>query len=130
MSVVPTDWSEPDSRPGFYYDLFWSGLAVVVLGAIAYWEPFGMAVSVTVPRLVGATLLGGVFSVALTYASFGSERLRQYWADFRVRFAGLFVFIVAGQFALRFAPTWTLFTLLATVLAFIPLRVIVYVRAT
>lgn len=128
MSVIPTDWGEPDSRQGFYYDLLWTGLAVVVLGSIAYWEPFSITVSITPPRLAGATVIGGVLGVAITYGSFGSERLQRLWADFRVRFVGLFVLIMAGQLGLTVAPTWTLLTMLVTFLTFIPLRVTVYVR--
>ena len=77
MSVIPTEWGEPDSRSGVYYELLWIGLAVVVLGALAYWEPFSITVSITPQRLVGATILGVVLSIAVTYGSFVSDRLQR-----------------------------------------------------
>ncbi|SEP34602.1 hypothetical protein SAMN05216388_11131 [Halorientalis persicus] len=128
MSVIPTEWGEPDSRPGVYYDLFWTGLAVVVFGAVAYWEPFSITVSITPQRLAGATILGMILSAALTYGSFVSKRLQQLWANFRIRFVGLFLLIMAGQLALAVAPTWTVLTLLVAFLTFIPLRVAIYLR--
>lgn len=129
MSAIPTTWGEPDSRPGLCYDLLWTTLAVAVLGAVAYWEPFSIAVSITPTRLLGATAIGGTLGVALTYGSFVSERSQRLWADFRIRFGGLFVLIMGGQVGLAVAPTWTLLTMLVTFLAVIPLRVYVYLRA-
>lgn len=128
MSVTPTEWGEPDSRPGVYYDLLWIGLAVVVFGALAYWEPFTITVSITPQRLVGATILGMVLGIAVTYGSFVSERFQRLWADFRIRFAGLFVLIMGGQLGLAVAPTWTVLTMLAVFLTLIPLRVAIYLR--
>jgi len=106
MSVIPTEWGEPDSRPGVYYDLLWIGLAVVVLGALAYWEPFSISVSITPQRLFGATILGVVLGIAVTYGSFVNERYQRLWADGRIRFAGLFAIIMGGQLGLAVAPTW------------------------
>lgn len=128
MSVIPTEWGEPDSRPGVYCDLFWTGLAVVVFGAVAYWEPFSITVSITPQRLAGATTLGMILSAALMYGSFVSKRLQQLWANFRIRFVGLFVVIMAGQLGLTVAPTWTVLTMLVAFLTFIPLRVAIYLR--
>ena len=128
MSVIPTEWGEPDSRLGLYYDLLWTGLAVVVLGALAYWEPFSITVSITPQRLAGATILGMILSVAVMYGSFVSERFQRLWADFRIRFAALFMLIMGGQLGLAVAPTWTVLTMLATFLTFIPLRVAIYRR--
>lgn len=128
MSVSPSEWGEPDSRPGVYYELLWAGLAVVVFGAVAYWEPFSITVSITPQRLAGATILGVVLSVAMTYGSFVSERFQRLWANFRIRVIGLFVLIMGGQLGLAVAPTWTVLTTLATFLTFIPLRVAIYLR--
>ena len=128
MSVIPTEWGEPDSRPGVYYDLLWIGLAVVVLGALAYWEPFSITVSITPQRLAGAMILGIVLGIAVTYGSFVSERYQRLWADGRIRFSGLFVLIMGGQLGLAVAPTWTVLTMLVTFFTLIPLRVAIYLR--
>ncbi|SFR98134.1 hypothetical protein SAMN05216559_1978 [Halomicrobium zhouii] len=128
MSVIPREWGEPDSRPGFYYDLFWIGLAVVVLGVLAYWEPFSITVSSTPRRLAGATILGVFLGIAVTYGSFVNERFQRLWADFRIRFAGLFVLIMVGQIGFAVAPMRTVLTMLATFLTLIQLRVAVYLR--
>jgi len=128
MSAIPTEWGEPDSRSGVYYDLLWMGLAVVVLGALTYWKPFSITVSITPQRLAGATILGVVLGIAVTYGSFVNERFQRLWADFRIRFAGLFVLIMGGQLGLAVAPTWTILTMLATFLTLIPLRVAIYLR--
>ena len=128
MSVVPTEWGEPDSRPGTYYDLLWTGVAVVVVGTVVYWEPFSLTVFVTAQRLTGATILGVGLGIAVTYGSFVSERYQRLWADFRIRFTGLFILIMTGQLGLAVAPTWTLLTMLATLLTLIPLRVLVYLH--
>lgn len=128
MTVIPTEWREPDSRPGLYYELLWTALAVAVLGAIAAWEPFSMTVDVTPTRLLGSLALGAVLASGLTYVSFGNERTRQLWSDFRIRFVALFVLIMGGQLGLDVAPTWTLLTGLATFLAYVPLRLLVYRR--
>jgi len=122
------EWGEPDSRPGLYYDLLWTGFAVVVFAALAYWEPFSITVSTTPLRLAGATILGVILGVSVTYGSFVSERLQRLWADFQIRFAGLFVLIMGGQLGLTIAPTWTVLTTLATFLTFIPLRIAIYLR--
>ena len=128
MSVIPTEWGEPDSRPGVYYDLLWIGLAVVVFGALAYWEPFSITVSITPQRLFGATILGVVLGIAVTYGSFVNERYQRLWADGRIRFAGLFAIIMGGQLGLAVAPTWTVLTMLVTFSTLIPLRVAIYLR--
>lgn len=128
MRVFPTEWGEPDSRPDVYYDLLWIGLAVVVFGVLAYWEPFSITVSITPQRLAGATLLGVVLGVAVTYGLFVSERFQRLWADSRIRFAGIFVLIMGGQLGLAVAPTWTVLTMLATFLTLIPLRIAIYLR--
>jgi hypothetical protein len=128
MSVIPTEWAEPDSRLGFYYDLLWTGLVVVVFGVLAYWEPFSITVSITPQRLAGATILGVILSVAMTYGSFVSGRFQRLWADFRIRFASLFMLIMGGQFGLAVAPTWMVLTVLMTFLTFIPLRVAIYLH--
>ncbi|ELY62058.1 hypothetical protein C492_08515 [Natronococcus jeotgali DSM 18795] len=119
MSLIPTEWGEPDSRPGIYYELLWIGLAVVVLGTLAYWEPFLITISIT---------LGVILGIAVTYSSFVSERFQRLWADFRIRFAGLFVLSMGVQLGLAVAPTWTVLTMLVTFLILIPLRVAVYLR--
>jgi len=126
MTVVPTEWSEPDSRLGAYYDLLWTGLAIVALGALVYWEPFSITVSITPQRLAGATILGVTIGIAVTYGSFVSER--RLWENFRIQFAGLFVFIMSVQLGLNVVPTWTVLTLLAFLLTLIPLRVVIYFR--
>ncbi|ELY63528.1 hypothetical protein C492_07015 [Natronococcus jeotgali DSM 18795] len=155
MSVIPTEWGKPDSRPGIYYELLWIGLAVVVLGTLAYWEPFSITISITPQRLASATTLGVILGIAVTYSSFVSERFQRLWADFRlgvilgiavtyssfvserfqrlwadfrIRFAGLFVLSIGVQLGLAVAPTWTVLTMLATFLILIPLRVAVYLR--
>ena len=128
MSVIPTEWGEPDSRPGVYYDLLWIGLAVVVLGAFAYWEPFSITVSITPQRLAGTTILGMGLGIAVTYGSFVSERFQRLWADDRIRFAGLFVLIMGGQFGFAVAPTWTVLTMLVTFFTLIPLRIAIYLH--
>jgi hypothetical protein len=128
MSVVPTEWGEPDSRPGTYYDLLWIALAVVMLGTIVYYEPFSLTVFVTAQRLTGTTILGVGLGIAVTYGSFVSERYQRLWADFRIRFPGLFVLVMTGQLGLTVAPTWTLLTMLATLLTLIPLRVLAYLH--
>ena len=128
MSVIPMEWSEPDSRLGVYFDLFWMGLAAVVFGAAVYWEPFSVTVSITPQRLAGAIILGVILSVALTYFSFVSVRLHRRWVKVAVRFAVICGLIMAGQRGLAVAPTWTVLTVLATVLAAIPLRVAVYLH--
>ncbi|NKE37323.1 hypothetical protein GWG54_16165 [Natronococcus sp. JC468] len=128
MSVIPTEWGKPDSRPGIYYELLWIGLAVVVLGTLAYWEPFSITISITPQRLASATTLGVILGIAVTYSSFVSERFQRLWADFRIRFAGLFVLSMGVQLGLAVAPTWTVLTMLATFLILIPLRVAVYLR--
>jgi hypothetical protein len=128
MSVIPAEWSEPDSRPGLYYDLFWMGLAVVVFGALAYLEPFYITVSSTPRRLAGATILGVVLASTMTYGSFGSERLQRLWAEFRLRFVGMFVIAMGVQLGLAVAPAWTVLTALATFVTLIPLRVVIYLR--
>jgi len=128
MSVVPTEWGEPDSRLGLYYDLLWGGLAVVVFGALAYWEPFTITVPITPQRLAGTTILGVVLAIGLMYGSFVSERLQRLWANVRIRFAGLFVLIMGCQLGLAVAPAWTVLTMLATSLTLIPLRVAIYRR--
>ncbi|ELZ23075.1 hypothetical protein C477_03140 [Haloterrigena salina JCM 13891] len=122
------EWGEPDSRTGVYYDSLWTGLAVIVLAALAYWEPFSITVSITPPRLAGATTLGVILGVAVMYGLFVSERLQRLWADFRIRFAGLFALIMGGQLGLTIAPTWTVLTMLTTFLTFIPLRVAIYLH--
>ncbi|WP_256295976.1 hypothetical protein [Haloarchaeobius salinus] len=128
MSVIPTEWGEPDSRLGLYYELLWIGLAVVVFGALAYWEPFSITVSITPQRLAGATILGVVLGIAVTYGTFVSDRFQGLWADFRIRFAGLFVLIMGVQLGLAVAPTWTVLTMLATFLTLVPLRIAIYLR--
>ncbi|ELY54268.1 hypothetical protein C492_16493 [Natronococcus jeotgali DSM 18795] len=128
MPVIPTEWGEPDSRPDIYYELLWIGLAVVVLGTLVYWEPFLITISITPQRLAGATTLGVILGIAVTYSSFVSERFQRLWANFRIRFAGLFVLSMGVQLGLAVAPTWTVLTMLATFLILIPLRVAVYLR--
>jgi len=128
MTVVPTEWSEPDSRLGTYYDLLWTGLAIVALGAVVYWEPISITVSITPQRLAGATILGVTLGIAVTYGSFVSERFQRLWETSRIRFAGLFVFVMGGQLGLNVVPTWTVLTMLAFLLTLIPLRVVIYFR--
>ena len=128
MTVVPTEWSEPDSRLGTYYDLLWTGLAIVALGAVVYWEPLSITVSITPQGLAGATILGVALGIAVTYSSFVSERFQRLWETSRIRFAGLFIFVMGVQLGLRVAPTWTVLTMLAFLLTLIPLRVAVYFR--
>ena len=128
MTVVPTEWSEPDSRPGIYYELLWIGLAIVGFGVVAYWELFSITVSITPQRLVGATILGVTLGIAVTYGSFVSERFQRLWENSRIRFAGLFVFIMGVQLGLNVASTWTVLTVLAFLFTLIPLRVAVYFR--
>ena len=126
MTVVPTEWSEPDSRLGTYYDLLWTGLAIVALGAVVYWEPISITVSITPQRLAGATILGVTLGIAVTYGSFVSER--RLWENSSIRFAGLFIFIMGVQLGLNVAPTWTVLTMLALLLTLIPLRVAIYLH--
>lgn len=128
MSVIPTGWGEPDSRLGAYYHLLWIGLVVVGLGALTYWERSPVTVSITPQRLAGATILGVVLGIGVTYGSFVSERFQRLWADFRIRFPSLFVLIIGGQLGLAVAPTWTVLTMLVTFLTLIPLRVAIYLR--
>lgn len=129
MSIIPIEWGEPNSPPGVYFDLLSTGLVVVVFGALAYWQPFSITVSITPRRLAGATLLGVIFSVAMAYVSFVNERFRHLWVDSHfIRFAGIFVLIIGGQLGLAIVPTWTVLTILATFLTFIPLRVAIYLR--
>ena len=128
MTVVPTEWSEPDSRLGAYYDLLWTGLAIVALGVLVYWEPVSITVSITPQRLVGATILGVTLGIAVTYGSFVSERFQRLWKNSRIRFAGLFVFIMGVQLGFNVAPTWTVLTMLAYFFILIPLRVGIYFR--
>ena len=129
MSVIPPEWAEPDSRPGLYYELLWIGLAVVVLGALAYWEPFSITVSITPQRLAGATILGVVLGIAVMYGGFVNERFQRLWADSRIRFVGLFVLILGVQLGLAVAPASMVLTMLATFLTLIPLRVAIYLRS-
>lgn len=126
MSVIPTEWREPDSRPGLYYELLWTVLAVAVLGAIVHWEPSSIAVDVTTTRLFGSLALGGILAGGLAYVSFGNERIQQLWSDSRIRFVALFALIMSWQLGFDVAPTWTLLAGLATCLAYVPLRVFVY----
>jgi len=128
MTVVPPEWSEPDSRLGVYYELFWIGLAIVGFGALAYWELFSITIAVTPQRLASATLLGVTLGIAVTYGSFVSERVQRLWETSRIRFAALFVFAIGVQLGLDVAPTWTVLTMLAFLLTLIPLRVAVYFR--
>ena len=128
MTVVPTEWSEPDSRLGVYYELLWIGLAIVSFGALAYWELFSITVSITPQRLAGATILGVTLGIAVTYGSFVSERFQRLWKNSRIRFAGLFVFIMGVQLGFNVAPTWTVLTMLAYFFILIPLRVGIYFR--
>lgn len=126
MTVVPTEWSEPDSRLGAYYDLLWTGLAIVALGVLVYWEPVSITVSITPQRLAGATILGVTIGIAVTYGSFVSER--RLWENSSIRFAGFFIFIMGVQLGLDAAPTWTVLTMLVFLLTLIPLRVVIYFR--
>ena len=128
MTVVPTEWSEPDSRLGVYYELLWIGLAIVGFGAVVYWELFSITVSITPQRLVGATILGVTLGIAVTYGSFVSDRFQRLWENSRIRFAGLFVFIIGVQLGFNVAPTWTVLTMLAYFFILIPLRVGIYFR--
>jgi len=128
MTVVPTEWSEPDSRLGVYYELLWIALAIVGFGALAYWELFSITVSITPQRLSGATILGVTLGIAVTYGSFVSERFQRFWENSRTRFAGLFIFIMGVQLGLNVAPTWTVLTMLALLLTLIPLRVAIYLH--
>ena len=128
MTVVPTEWSEPDSRLGVYYELLWIGLAIVGFGAVAYWDLFSITVSITPQRLVGATILGVTLGIAVTYGSFVSERFQRLWENSRIQFAGLFVFIIGVQLGFNVAPTWTVLTMLAYFFILIPLRVGIYFR--
>jgi len=128
MTVAPPEWSEPDSRLGVYYELFWIGLAIVGFGALAYWELFSITIAVTPQRLASATLLGVTLGIAVTYGSFVSERVQRLWETSRIRFAALFVFAIGVQLGLDVAPTWTVLTMLAFLLTLIPLRVAVYFR--
>ena len=128
MTVVPTEWSEPDSRLGVYYELLWIALAIVGFGALAFWELFSITVSITPQRLSGATILGVTLGIAVTYGSFVSERFQRFWENSRIRFAGLFIFIMGVQLGLDAAPTWTVLTMLAFLLTLIPLRVVIYFR--
>ncbi|CDK40017.1 MULTISPECIES: hypothetical protein [unclassified Halorubrum] len=128
MTVVPTEWSEPDSRLGVYYELLWIGLAILGFGAVAYWEPFSITVSITPQRLAGATTLGVALGIAVTYGSFVSERSQRLWENSRIRFAGLFIFVMGVQLGLNVAPTWTVLTMLALLFTLIPLRVAIYFR--
>lgn len=130
MSVIPTEWGEPDSRIGVYFEVFVMGLLVVILGAIVYREPFTIAISITPRRLAGATILGCVLGIAMTYLTILNERFRRLWADSHIfRFSGLFMLIMGSQLALNIAPARTLLTMIATALTFIPLRVAIYRRA-
>jgi len=128
MTVVPTEWSEPDSRLGVYYELLWIALAIVGFGALAFWELFSITVSITPQRLSGATILGVTLGIAVTYGSFVSERFQRLWETSRIRFAGLFIFIMGVQLGLNVAPTWTVLTMLALLLTLIPLRVAIYLH--
>jgi hypothetical protein len=64
----------------------------------------------------------------MTYGSFGSERLQRLWAEFRLRFVGMFVIAMGVQLGLAVAPAWTVLTALATFVTLIPLRVAIYLR--
>ena len=129
MLVILPEWAEPDSRPGLYYELLWIGLAVVVLGALAHWEPFSITVSITPQRLAGETILGVVLGIAVMYIGFVNERFQRLWADSRIRFVGLFVLIMGVQLGLAVAPTWMVLMMVATFLTLLPLRVAIYLRS-
>ena len=129
MLVILPEWAEPDSRPGLYYELLWIGLAVVVLGALAHWEPFSITVSITPKRLAGETILGVVLGIAVMYIGFVNERFQRLWADSRIRFVGLFVLIMGVQLGLAVAPTWMVLMMVATFLTLLPLRVAIYLRS-
>lgn len=129
MSVIPTEWSKPDSRPGVYFDVLLMGLLVVGIGAIAYWEPGSITLSITSQRLAGAIIPGVALGGAMTYFYILSERFQGLWADSLItRFACLFVLGIGIQLGLAVAPMWTLLTIQATFLTFIVLRVAIYFR--
>lgn len=111
-----------------YYELFWIGLAIVGIAALAYWELFSITIAVTPQRLASATLFGVTFGIAVTYGSSVSERVQRLWETSCIRFAALFVFVMGVQLGLNVAPTWTVLTMLAFLLTLIPLRVAVYFR--
>ncbi|MDL0144726.1 MULTISPECIES: hypothetical protein [Halobacteriales] len=129
MSVIPTEWSEPDSRPGVYFDVLLMGLLVVGIGAIAYWEPGSITLSITPQRLAGAIIPGVVLGVAMTYFYIVSERFQGLYADSHITwFVGNLLLAIGISLGLAVAPTWTLLTILATLLTFIVLRVAIYIR--
>lgn len=129
MPIIPTEWSEPDSRLGVYFDVLLMGLLVVVIGAIAYWEPGSISLSITPQRLAGAILPGVILGVTMTYFYIVSERFQRLYANSHIiRFVIIFAVIIGGQLGFAVAPTWTLFTILATLITFILLRVAIYRR--
>lgn len=129
MSVIPEEWGEADSRSGLLYELLWALLAIVVLGALAYWEPFAIDVTVTPRHLTGSAILGATLGIVVSYLSFGSDRFRAVWKQLKYRSAAIFLVAVGGQLGIMIIPTWTILTLLAVFLTVIPVRLYIYFRA-
>lgn len=129
MAAIPDDWAEPDSAAGTLVDLGWMALCILGFGALALVEPLFFEVPVTKARVVVAALVGVPLAVALVVLSTESERAREFWTDsYRRRFVVLFAFIMGMQLLLRLAPGWTVLVTLATALAAVPVRVVVYYR--
>ena len=127
MLGVPNHWS-PDSTRGLIYDLCWCSLAVVVLGALIYWQPLFVELSLTTTWVAGSLLIGTLLGTGLIAAS-ATRAWRRFWSEFGRRFIVLFVFIMAGQVLLRIVPTWTtLCTFVAFVVA-IPTRLYLFSRS-
>lgn len=128
MPVLPDEWGQPDSFPGLIHDVLWAVLAILVFGALAYFEPFSIHVTATPGQLSGAGALGISLCVAVSYLFFESEQYREVWSGDRHRFGALFVVAMGVQVGLMVVSTWTVLTLLATFLTAIPIRLYVYVR--
>jgi hypothetical protein len=118
----------PSSTRGLISDLCWCSLAVVIFGALIYWQPYFVELSLTATRVAGSLLIGTLLGIGLVAVS-ATVTFRRFWSGFGRRFIVLFVVIMGGQVLLDAVPTWTtLCTFVVSVVA-IPARLYLFSRS-
>lgn len=126
MSVVPDQWSHPDSTPGLLYDLGWCILTTIVFGAVLYRQPVFVELSLNATRVAGPIVIGAVFGIGVVALS-ATDLWRRFWSKPRRRFSTTFAIILTIQAFLAIAHTWTILSVFVSSLVAIPARLCTFI---
>lgn len=126
MSVIPDQWAHPGSTKGLLYDLGWCTLGMVLFGALLYWQPAFLGISLSTTRVAGPILIGVIIGIGVIVLS-ATDSGRRFWRPFERRFLTMFILILGIQALLAIAPTWTILSTFVSFLVAIPARLCTFI---